>query len=218
MPFDAVTLQLYLTAAVVLILVPGPGTLLVLGRSLALGRRAGWVTALGTAAGNVTHAALAGLGVAAVIAASPWLFDAMRLAGTAYLAWLGVRCLVGAWRTWRAGTALDLSAAPEATWPRLAVSAFVTNVANPKVIVFYLAFVPQFVDAGAGHVGLQTFVLGLILAAMALVYDLALAATASGIGRRVVRAPRLRALIDATAGVLFLAFAARLFLTDRRFA
>src|SRR5689334_7307559 len=101
MPIAAHLFRLYLVAAVVLVLIPGPDSLLVLGRSLFEGRRAGWVTATGIATGNVVQANLAAAGVSALIAAWPALFAALRLAGAGYLAWLGVRSLHAAGRGWR---------------------------------------------------------------------------------------------------------------------
>ena len=166
MPLDLHLFQLYLAAAVVLVLLPGPDSLLVLGNSLFEGRRAGWITAAGTLTGNLVHAVLAAAGVSALVAASPALFDSLRLVGAGYLAWLGVRSLRSAWLTWRAG---DRAMAPAAPAPEEAARsffarAFVTNLLNAKVILFYLAFVPQFVAPALGAVPLQTLILGLVLA------------------------------------------------------
>lgn len=220
MPLDLHLFQLYLAAAVVLVLLPGPDSLLVLGNSLFEGRRAGWITAAGTLTGNLVHAVLAAAGVSALVAASPALFDSLRLVGAGYLAWLGVRSLRSAWLTWRAG---DRAMAPAAPAPEEAARsffarAFVTNLLNAKVILFYLAFVPQFVAPALGAVPLQTLILGLVLALMGCLYHLALAALAAGAARRVVGSSRFRAALDGAAGLLFLGFAARLFLTERRFA
>jgi threonine/homoserine/homoserine lactone efflux protein len=218
MPIDPHLFQLYLVAAVVLILMPGPDSLLVLSRSMFGGRRAGWITAAGTMVGNVTHAALAAAGVSAVIAASPALFDGLRLAGAGYLAWLGAKALRDAARAWRSGAGSPLPAVAPATGRRAFAHAFLTNLLNPKVILFYLAFVPQFVAPAHGAVALQTFTLGMVLALLGVAYHLALAALAAGAARRVVGSPRFRAALDGVAGLLFLGFAVRLFLTERRFA
>lgn len=210
--------QLYLVAAVVLVLMPGPDSLLIASRSLFEGRKAGWIAAAGTTAGNVVHAGLAALGISAVIAASPALFDAVRIAGAAYLAWLGLKALRQAYRGWRAGDGVRLESVAQAGAWQTFSHAFLTNLLNPKVILFYLAFVPQFVSPAAGAVGLQTLVLGLVLAGLAWLYHLGLAALAAGTARRFVESARVRAVLDAASGVLFLGFAARLFLTERRYA
>ncbi|MGP1395202.1 MAG: LysE family translocator [Inquilinaceae bacterium] len=218
MPIDAHLFQLYLIAAVVLVLIPGPDSLLVLSRSLFDGRRAGWITASGTVTGNVLHAALAAVGVSALIAASPWFFDALRVAGVSYLAWLGARSLHGAVRAWRRGGALAVTAPTPRSHRRAFTHAFTTNLLNPKVILFYLAFVPQFVTPATGSVATQTFLLGMVLAFMGLAYHLILAAAAAGAARWLVGNRAFRVALDGVAGLLFLGFAVRLFLTERKFA
>lgn len=218
MPIDPHLFQLYLVAAVILVLIPGPDSLLVLGRSLFDGRRAGWITAMGTMTGNVLHASLAAAGVSALVAASPALFDGLRLAGAAYLAWLGLRSLREAHRTWRSNGDAALPAPSPAGARRAFTHAFVTNLLNAKVILFYLAFVPQFVAPALGSVALQTFILGIVLTLMGWLYHLALAALAAGAAHRVARSRRFRAALDGVAGLLFLGFAVRLFLTERRLA
>jgi threonine/homoserine/homoserine lactone efflux protein len=218
MPFEAHHFQLYLASAVVLVLIPGPDSLLIASRSLFEGRNAGWIATVGTTCGNVLHAALAALGISAVIAASPDLFDAVRLAGAGYLAWIGLKALRQAYLGWRTGGGLSLTSVPKASAWRNLTHAFLTNLLNPKVILFYLAFVPQFVSPVAGSIGLQTLVLGLTLAGLAAVYHVALAALAAGAAKRLIGSARARAVIDGIAGLLFLGFAARLFLTERRYA
>lgn len=218
MPIDPHLFQLYLVAAVILVLIPGPDSLLVLGRSLFDGRRAGWITAMGTMTGNVLHASLAAAGVSALVAASPALFDGLRLAGAAYLAWLGLRSLREAHRAWRSHGDAALPAPSPAGARRAFTHAFVTNLLNAKVILFYLAFVPQFVAPALGSVALQTFILGLVLTLMGWAYHLALATLAAGAAHRVARSRHFRAALDGVAGLLFLGFALRLFLTERRLA
>lgn len=218
MPIDPKLFQLYLLAAAVLVLIPGPDTLLVLGRSLFGGRRAGWTAAAGTMTGNVVHAGLAAAGVSALIAASPPLFDGLRLAGAAYLAWLGLRSLGEAYRVWRGGAASAPAAPPPTSARHVFRHALATNLLNAKVILFYLAFVPQFVAPALGAVALQTFLLGLVLTAMGALYHLGLAAVAAGAAGRLAGSRRFRAALEGLSGVLFLGFALRLFLTERRFA
>lgn len=202
-----------------LVLLPGPDSLLVLGNSLFEGRRAGWVTAGGCFAGNIVHAGLAAAGVSALVAASPALFDALRLAGAGYLAWIGVRSLRSAWLTWRTGEGVAVPAGQGGGGRRsFFARALVTNLLNAKVILFYLAFVPQFVTPALGSVWLQTLVLGLVLAVMGCLYHLALAGLAAGAARRVAGNARFRAALDGVAGLLFLGFAARLLLAERRLA
>ena len=216
MPLDPHLLQLYLVAATVLVLAPGPDSLLVLSRGLTEGRRAGWVATAGITAGNVVQALLAALGVSALIAASPALFDLLRYAGAAYLAWIGGRAL------WSVVAARRAGAAPEPPPPaparRVFVNAVLTNLLNPKIILFYLAFVPQFVAPERGMVGVQIFLLGLILSGMGFVYLGGVAALSAGAARTLLTSRTMRTVLDGVAGVLFLGFALRLLLTERRFA
>lgn len=214
MILDPQLLSLYLVAAVVLVLAPGPDSLLVLSRGINDGRRAGTVAALGIMAGSLLHAVMAAVGVSAMIAASPRAFDALRWAGGAYLAWIGIKALKAAWDA-RRGDAGGLMATESAGDRRVFAQALLTNLLNPKVILFQLAFVPQFVAPALGHVALQIVLLGAIHAILGGVYLCGVAAAASGAARRVLSNPTMRVVLDAVAGVLFLGFAVRLLLTQR---
>src|SRR5574343_56833 len=131
------TLLAFLGISVLITLAPGPDNLMVIGQSLARGRRAGLAFGLGCAAGCVTHIAWATLGVAALIRASSGLFAAFKLAGAAWLVWLGIQAL-------RSGGALAPAAgSPPRPWQRDVARGFVANALNPKVGLFFLAFLPQ---------------------------------------------------------------------------
>ncbi|TWA71088.1 threonine/homoserine/homoserine lactone efflux protein [Azospirillum brasilense] len=223
LPLDPHLLQLYLVAALVLTLAPGPDSLLVLSRSVTEGRNAGVVATAGITLGNLIHALLAAAGISALVAASPALFDVLRYAGGAYLGWIGGRALWSALRSGfgRRGGEEDIAAKPEsapASAHRVFLQALLTNLLNPKVILFYLAFVPQFVAPALGHVALQIFLLGAILGVIGGLYLLGVAALSAGAARRALSSARVRAVLDGVAGVLFLGFALRLLLTDRRIA
>jgi threonine/homoserine/homoserine lactone efflux protein len=196
----------YVATCVLLVLAPGPDTLLVLGRSLRDGRVAGLRTALGTLSGNVVHASLAALGVSAAIAAVPAALQAVRVLGAAYLVWLGTASLRAAWR----GTS---HAVGPATPTRLVWrQALMTNLLNPKIILFFVAFIPQFVTPASGQVGLQIFALGIVLAALGFAWQMVLTMMAARLARLLAR-PRVAVAFEATVGMVFLGFAVRL-LTD----
>ena len=222
LPLDPHLLQLYLVAALVLTVAPGPDSLLVLSRSVLDGRNAGVVATAGITLGNLIHALLAAAGISALVAASPALFDVLRYAGGAYLAWIGGRALWGALSTVlanRGGGNAEAPTKPEsAPAHRVFLQALLTILLNPKVILFYLAFVPQFVAPALGHVALQIFLLGSILGGIGCLYLLGVAALSAGAARRALSNERVRAVLDGIAGVLFLGFAVRLLLTDRRIA
>ena len=218
MILDPEILPLYLATIMVLILVPGPDSVLILSRSLFEGRSMGWIASAGTATGNVVHAGLAALGVSAVIAASPVLFAILRWLGAGYLGWLGLKALYSAWQSWHRGSGGPLPMLPRTTWRGVYLQALLTNMLNPKVILFYFAFVPQFVSPAVGSVALQTFVLGVLLAAFAALYHLGLASLAATSAQRLLRTRAFTALLNGVSGLLFIGFAIRVFLTERKFA
>jgi threonine/homoserine/homoserine lactone efflux protein len=164
---DPHSYALFLATAVVLVLSPGPDTVLVLSRTIASGTKAGLMTLVGTQVGNVIHAVLAGVGVSTVILLFPVAFTALRIVGVLYLVYLAVVA-------WRAPTTLDLDPALEGrgrSTGRFVVQGLANNLANPKMIAFFLALFPQFVHPAAGSLPLQSLVLGLTLALMALAWN-----------------------------------------------
>ena len=158
-----VTWLLFIVASLVLIVTPGQDMILVMSRSIALGAGAGVATAAGVSVGLVGHTVLATLGLGAVLRTSEWLFLLLKLVGAAYLVYLGVQLL----RT-RAHAIEAATMAPRSRW-RLFLDGALSNIANPKIAVFYFAFLPQFVLPGAQHPTFAVFVLGLVFAALTFV-------------------------------------------------
>lgn len=204
---DPTTLLAFAPAALALNLTPGADMMFCLGQGLRGGPRAGMAANLGIAAGSVVHFVAAGLGLSALLAAAPGLFDLIRWAGVAYLVWLAAQALrhpVG-----RHDTAPIRPS-------RAFRDAVAVNVLNPKVALFVLAFLPQFVDPARGAVLAQFLILGSVLMAGGLVVNGVVGVFAGGIGRALARSARLeRALSFASAGI-FMALAARLALDARR--
>lgn len=155
-----VTWILFIVASLVLIVTPGQDMVLVMSRSIAQGAAAGVATAAGVSVGLVGHTLLATLGLGALLRASEWLFLALKLMGAAYLVYIGVQLL----RTCRAE--LAMSGGSPRSLRRLFFDGALSNIANPKIAVFYFAFLPQFVRPGATHPTLSIFVLGLAFAAL----------------------------------------------------
>ena len=151
---------LFVVASLVLIVTPGQDMILVMSRSIAQGSAAGVVTAAGVSVGLVGHTVLATLGLGAILRTSEWLFVALKLAGAAYLVYLGIQLL----RTKNQELAV-LAGAPRSLW-RLFFDGALSNISNPKIAVFYFAFLPQFVLPGAAHPTLSVFVLGLVFAGL----------------------------------------------------
>ena len=154
---------LFTVASLVLIITPGQDMVLVMSRSIAQGAAAGVVTAAGVSMGLVGHTILATLGLGAILRTSEWLFVALKFAGAAYLIYLGIGLL----RTRSA--ALEVRTGGQRSLARLFADGALSNVSNPKIAIFYFAFLPQFVVPGATHPTLSMFVLGLLFAALTFV-------------------------------------------------
>lgn len=183
---------------VLLTIAPGPDMALVTSTSLLHGRRAAWRTSLGISSGTLIWASLAGIGVAAVLAASSEAFTVVRIAGATYLVYLGLRALADAFRGER-GTTLDATSTGQAIRPYR--RGLATNLLNPKVGLFYTTLVPQLVDPG-DPIALVSIAVGVAHATIGLIWLVGLAAAVDRIGD-VLRRPRVRrALGGATAAIL----------------
>ncbi|MDR2128260.1 MAG: LysE family translocator [Burkholderiaceae bacterium] len=197
----------FLAISLLITLAPGPDNLMVLGQSLARGRVAGLGIAAGCALGCFTHTLWATLGVSALLLASPKAFLALKLAGAAYLAWLGVQALRGG----GAGQ-LPASAAALPGW-RYVARGFIANAINPKVALFFLAFLPQFVRPALGSVTWQMVSLGVVFALQTVLVFGLVALAAGGIGRLLMRQRRVAVWLDRLAGMIFIGLAVHLLLT-----
>jgi threonine/homoserine/homoserine lactone efflux protein len=162
---DFTTLLVFAGAAMALIVIPGPAVLYILAQSVEHGRRAGVVSALGIGAGGLVHITAAAIGLSSLIVSSAVAFSIVKYAGAAYLIWLGVRRLLGR------GAAEEIGVPSDARpWRSFRRGALV-NVLNPKTGLFFLAFLPQFVDRAEGAVALQIVVLGTLFVVLALLSD-----------------------------------------------
>jgi threonine/homoserine/homoserine lactone efflux protein len=172
---DGRTIAAFVVASAAIILAPGPAQALVLARTLERWRRAGLTTALGLNAATLVHALAAALGLSALLATSAAAFTVVKLAGAAYLFYLGIQAL-------RASATPSEEAAPvtDAGSGRALSRAFLTGLLNPKVAVFFLAFLPQFVCPDRGSVVVQFVVLGTLLAVMDVIYESCLVFLAAG--------------------------------------
>lgn len=180
------TLLVFSSAALLLLVIPGPSVLFIVTRSIDQGRRAGLVSVAGTHAGSVVHVAAAAAGLSAIIVSSAVAFSAVKYAGAAYLVWLGVR-------RWRAGeSALVTEPSRNRATRRVFRDGFVVSVLNPKTAIFFLAFLPQFIDIDRGSVTFQIVTLGLLFIILGSISDSAYALGAAAIGSVVRRSIRVR--------------------------
>jgi len=195
----------FLLAAMLITASPGPDNLMVLGMGVSKGRRHGMAFGLGCALGCLSHTVLAAIGVSALIAASPVAFTALRVAGGLYLIWLGWKALRS-----RGGASVADASQVEDSLARLFFKGVFANAINPKVVLFFLSFLPQFVVPAQGHVAGQTALLGLVFTAQAAVLFGLLGYFAGAIGQWLQRKPRAGLWLDRIAGAVFVALGLRL--------
>ncbi|MFY0308900.1 LysE family translocator [Leisingera sp. D0M16] len=203
---DAVTLLAFIPAALALNLTPGADMMFCLGQGLRSGRRAAVAASAGISAGSMVHVALAGLGLGAAVSAMPGLFDVIRWVGVAYLLYL-------AWGALRSGpVTADMPAVPAR---RAFRSGFLVNLTNPKVILFVLAFVPQFVKPEAGPVLAQFLIFGLILAAGGFFINGLAGIFAGQAGQRLTGSPLFARWLGRVSAGIFAGLAVRLAIMER---
>ena len=207
---DPPALGLYVAASLALIATPGQDMMYVISRSLAQGRVAGVASAGGVCLGILVHTALAALGLAALLQASPALFAALRLGGAAYLAWLGLRMLFAPSRE-----ALPGRSAARASLGSLVRQGMASNVMNPKIIVFFVAFLPQFVDPASAHPTRDLAFLGSLYAAMAFPVKSAVGLAAGTLSERLRRTPAALAWMQRASGAILVVLGARLAFAGR---
>ncbi len=205
MPTLSGDLLFFLSSSIAITLAPGPDNLQVLARSLSQGRAAGLAAALGFASGCLFHTGLAVLGVAALLKASPMAFDAIRLAGAAYLMWLAVQVFRS-----QGSFALAAGGKQAASLWRIFGQSVLANMLNPKVTLFFLVFLPQFVSPWMGHPDWQMLWLGVIFMVQAAVVFCLIAWFAGLLGDLLRRRPRVGVWLDRLAGLIFLFLAIRI--------
>ena len=198
----------FLVAAVVITASPGPDNLMVLGVGISKGRRQGIAFGLGCASGCLSHTLLAAAGVSALIAASPLAFTALKVCGGLYLLWLGFNALRSSGAT-KAGSVKTEAQSSM----RLFFRGVLANAINPKVVLFFLSFLPQFVVPSHGNVAWQVAALGVTFTAQAAVLFGLLGYFSGAIGQWLNARPKAGAILDRLAGAVFVALGIRLLVT-----
>jgi threonine/homoserine/homoserine lactone efflux protein len=200
---------LFLAAGLALNFTPGPDMLYVAARGASEGRSAGIVSALGIGAGTFVHIALVALGLAALLAAVPVAYTVVRVGGAAYLIYLGVRAF-------RSKTSLVVAEVEPASLPKIFRQGVITNVLNPKVALFFLAFLPQFIDPAKGNPALQVVALGLLFNTTGTLVNLGVALAASRAAASLRRTTRAGMWLHKLTGALFIGLGLRLAFVGRR--
>lgn len=203
---------LYVAAAFLLAVTPGPGIFYVAARTLAGGRAEGVASSFGTGLGGMVHVLAGSLGVSAVVLASAELFAALKLAGAAYLVWIGVRTVLAARREAHVGLR---GAAPAIGVRRAFREGVLVEALNPKTAAFFLAFVPQFVDPAQGAVAVQFVVLGFVSVTLNTLADVVVAFAASRIRDGAAARPALVRRLREASGAAMVALGLGLALAKR---
>jgi threonine/homoserine/homoserine lactone efflux protein len=206
-------LWLFVLSGLLLNITPGPDTLYIVGRSSTQGWRAGSVAALGIGTGILVHITAAALGLSAILAASATAFTAVKILGAVYLLYVGVGLIRSAGVTRSAAVAPDRREVP---LRGVFLQGFLTNVLNPKVALFFLAFLPQFVDAGASSKPLAFLFLGVIFNFNGTIWNLIVAWSTARISSRLAPGAAFKKWFDRCVGGLFILIGLRLALSESR--
>lgn len=212
LPVDPNLAAAYLLVSLTLTLTPGPDTLFVIAAGMRHRVRGAVVSALGIGAGCVVHCLVAALGLSALLLSWPLTFDVVKSVGAAYLAWLGVKALRSALSAKPSPRLVEASS--RTALPSVFRQALVTNLLNPKIPLFFMAILPQFVDASRGRVGLQMFLLGFLGNAIGVLYLIGIGSL-SGSARTLLARGTFGRWLDGVAGVFFIGLALRLAVTGR---
>jgi len=204
MPLSVDQFWAFLLTALAVTASPGPDNLMVLGVGMSKGRRYGMMFGLGCALGCLSHTVLAVVGVSALIMASPTAFTVLKVAGGMYLLWLGIQALRSS------GQAQAITTEVQPSMKELFVKGLVANAINPKVVMFFLAFLPQFVQPQQGSVSTQMAVLGVIFTLQAAALFVTLGFFAGSVGQWLNKRPRAGIWLDRLAGGVFVALGLRL--------
>jgi threonine/homoserine/homoserine lactone efflux protein len=204
----------FAAVALIIIVIPGPSVLFVVGRALAHGRRVAFASVLGNEAGSLVLVALVAAGVGPLVERSALIFTALKLAGAAYLVFLGARAFFQRRRHALAELA-EHAAAPRG-WARAVLQGFLVGVSNPKTAIFFAAILPQFVARSRGDVPVQMLVLGAVFALIATISDGAWSLIASGARGWFGRSPRRLELVGGTGGLAMIGLGITVAVTGRQ--
>ncbi|MBK5014160.1 LysE family translocator [Pantoea sp. S62] len=212
---DIVHFPLFVASVALLCVTPGPDLAYIIGQSMVRGRRAGILSATGVALGNCTHAIASALGLTALIAASPLLFTVIKYIGAAYLIYLGAKMMLSTFGVSKERPLDVQSNMAEVETRRLMLRGFITSITNPKVLLFFIAFFPQFVVIEGDHHAISFLVLGMVYALIGVMIDVLFAILAGGAAGAVAKNQTLRKMLDRVVGATFIGLGIRLALTRR---
>lgn len=200
---------MFVMASIALGFAPGPDNIFVLTQSAMNGRAAGLIVTLGLCSGLIVHTAAVALGVAAIFATSETAFTMLKIVGAAYLLYL-------AYKSFRAGAShIPADGLPKVPGFKLYLRGVIMNITNPKVAIFFLAFLPQFADPARGPVTIQIFMFGAIFIAATIIVFGGIALFAGALGERLAGSARAQKILNWIAGTVFVGLAVRLLVAER---
>jgi threonine/homoserine/homoserine lactone efflux protein len=202
-------------ACILLNLVPGPGMMFMMAHGVTGGRRAGVAAAFGMASGTTVHTVAAALGLSALLAAAPYALDVVRIGGAIFLLYLAIQALRDSKKL--SPESFGGTITPRGhSLKRTYLSAILTNLANPKVVLFFLAFVPQFITPGGWSMTSQILLLGAVLIAVGLVMDAGIGVAAGTFSNTLQKRPSIQIWLRRTSAAIFSGLAVRLLLSPSR--
>jgi threonine/homoserine/homoserine lactone efflux protein len=209
---DSATMLVVALASLALVVIPGPAVIYILTRSVSQGREAGLVSAVGVNLGSSVHVVAAVAGLTVLLASSATAFMAVKWAGVAYLAWIGVRTLM------KKDEDFAQPQVKPAALRKIFIQGFLVNMLNPKVAIFFLAFLPQFVDPNSSNATTQTLVLGMTLVSIGMVTDSLYALAGGSVGDVLRRRPTLARTTRLISGSIYIALAGIAAITGTKLA
>ena len=212
---DFATFLLFLLAVLTLFLSPGPNMAFVLSHGMAYGPRGGLAAAIGIGSADVVLSVLTATGVTAMVFAWSASFDVLRIAGAAYLLWLAIKTVRSPAHALVPGVSGSSPSTANLAFRTIAKNAMLGSLLNPKALLFFMVFLPQFVNPAAGHIALQLLVLGITLSVASVVFNTALGAFSGQLGKLLQRYPRAATFQKWLMASVLAALAIRMFLTER---
>ncbi len=203
------TIALFFAASLALAIAPGPDNIFVLTQSALYGRKAGFIVTVGLCTGLLVHTAAVSLGVAAIFQTSALAFNLLKIAGAMYLLYL-------AWQSFRAGSAnWDETGEANTNWRKLYTRGVIMNITNPKVAIFFLAFLPQFADPSRGSITIQMLMFGGLFIIATLLVFASIAWSAGFVGEWIKRSAKAQIMMNRIAATVFIGLALRLLISER---
>ncbi|MDJ1466485.1 LysE family translocator [Cytophagaceae bacterium DM2B3-1] len=208
--FGIINYWAFLLAGILLNITPGSDTIYILGRSISQGKQAGIVSALGIATGTLVHTIFAAIGLSVILAQSAMAFTIVKYAGAAYLIFLGVKALLS-----KSATNSETTTLPKVSLQRIYLSGILTNVLNPKVALFFLAFLPQFIDPAYSNSTLSFLLLGLTFVTTGLIWCTCLAVFSARLSGYFTKNPTIKSYLDKATGFVFILLGIKLAFTKK---